>query len=368
MRIIQLLPTLSYGDAIGNDVLAMKKIIQEMGFDTSVYAEIIDNRLPSGVVRPFSEFPNLADNDVIVYHASTGTDLNYKLPQLGGRKLMIYHNITPPDFFQPYSPAAEQLAAYGLQGIKQLSDQVEQCLADSEFNSSNLRELGFTCPIDVCPILIPFRDYERTPNQHIIRKYREDGYVNLLFTGRIAPNKKQEDVIRAFYYYHTYHNPKSRLILVGSWNGLEKYYNRLCDYIKVLGITDSVIFPGHVKFNELVAYYKIADVFVCMSEHEGFCVPLVEAMYFDIPIIAYCSTAIPETLGGSGLLLENKDPKAAAAAIHQVIGNREFYQELVAGQRQRLENFSYLNVKKLFLGQLSSFLEKEGLYCKQSHL
>lgn len=361
MRVIQLLPTVSYGDAVGNDTLAIQDIIRQMGYETQIYAENIDGRLPARTAMPFSQFPDLTNEDVVIYHGSTGTELNFRLPQLGGRKIMIYHNITPPAFFHPYSPSAEQLTAFGLQGIENLRDTVDYCIADSEFNKSNLKEMGYPCPMDVCPVLIPFKDYERTPNKRILQQYAGDSYVNILFTGRVAPNKKQEDIIRAFFYYHTYYNKRSRLILVGSWNGMEKYYDRLCDYVNQLGLSDSVIFTGHIKFDEILAYYRLADVFLCMSEHEGFCVPLVEAMYFDVPIIAYRSTAIPDTLGGCGMLLESKHPKVVAAAIHQIISDNRFCQKLIEGQRQRLVAFAHESIKQRFVELLGSFLEKEGL-------
>ena len=156
--------------------------------------------------------------------------------------------------------------------------------------------MGYTCPIDVCPILIPFSDYEKEPDRRVLRRYKGDGKTNLLFVGRIAPNKKQENVIRAFYFYHKYYSPDSRLFLVGSWSGMESYYERLCDYVKALGIAEHVVFTGHIRFDEILAYYHLADVFLCMSEHEGFCVPLVEAMYFHVPIVAYSCAAVPDTL------------------------------------------------------------------------
>ena len=356
MQVVQLLPTISYGDAVGNDTLAIQDIIRQMGYETQIYAENIDGRLPARTAMPFSQFPDLTDEDVVIYHGSTGTELNFRLPQLGGRKIMIYHNITPPEFFRPYSSSLEQLAAAGIRGVSHLADKVDYCIADSAFNRENLWEMGYACPIDVCPILIPFMDYERSPNKRILQQYKEDGYVNILFTGRVAPNKKQEDIIRAFFYYHTYYNKRSRLILVGSWNGMEAYYNRLCDYVECLGLSDSVIFTGHIKFAEILAYYRIANVFVCMSEHEGFCVPLVEAMYFGIPVIAYRSTAIPDTLGGSGVLLENKNPKAAAAAIHRVIQDTAYHQEIVDRQKRRLEDFSYENVRERMVELLGNFI------------
>lgn len=321
MKVVQLLPTISFGDAVGNDVRAIRLILEEQGYETQIYAENIDDRLPKGTALPVTEFPALRDDDIILYHASTGTELNYKLPFFGGRKMMIYHNITPPHFFKPYSQEAEQLCQSGLEGIRFLANKVEYCIADSEFNKQDLLRMGYTCPIDVCPILIPFEDYEKKPDSGILSHCRSDGYMNLLFVGRIAPNKKQEDVVAAFYYYHKYYNAKSRLYLVGSWSGMDAYYRRLCDYVDRLGLSEYIVFPGHISFQEILAYYHTADLFLCMSEHEGFCVPLVEAMHFKIPIVAYTSSAIPDTLGNGGILLDVKAPETVAAAINRVVSN-----------------------------------------------
>ncbi|MBR1494205.1 MAG: glycosyltransferase family 4 protein [Acidaminococcaceae bacterium] len=341
MRVIQLLPTISYGDAVGNDVLAIREILRGLGYETAIYAENIDSRLPEGAALPYSCFPQISRDDVVIYHASTGTDLNYALREMPGRKLMIYHNITPPEFFAPYSQAAMKLCDYGLKGVRNMPGSVEYCISDSEFNKRDLLRMGFTCPIDVCPIIIPFSDYETPPNPGLMEKYGGDGVTNLLFVGRIAPNKKQEDVIRAFYAYHRFYDKNSRLILCGSWNGMERYYQRLADYAEALGLRQDVIFTGHIRFEEILAWYRVADAFVCMSEHEGFCVPLVEAMYFNVPIVAYNSSAIPETLGDSGVLLEDKSPALTAAAIDRVVSNKELREKVISRQQERLNNFSY---------------------------
>ena len=359
MRIIQLLPTISFGDAVGNDTRAIRKILEEMGYVTQIYAENIDPRLPHGTAYHVDEIPELESDDVIIYHASTGTELNYRLPSYCGRKVMIYHNITPPKFFAPYSSTAEQLTADGLAGIRYLADKMDYCIADSDFNKQDLLRMGYTCPIDVCPILIPFSDYDAPPSKAVISRYQGDGVTNLLFVGRIAPNKKQEDVIAAFYYYHKYHNPKSRLFLVGSWGGMEPYYEQLCRYIRELGLEDAVIFPGHIKFDEILAYYSIADVFLCMSEHEGFCVPLVEAMYFKIPIVAYRCAAIPFTMGNQGLLLDSKEPAFAAAVIEKIVSDELLRNRVIKLQNGRLQDYDYMAVRKKFEEYLKTFLRKE---------
>lgn len=354
MRVVQLLPTLSFGDAIGNDTIALKGVISEMGYDTAIYAENIDKRLPEGIAQKADKLRDLKKDDVLIYHKSTGTDLTFKIDNYKCRRIMVYHNITPPEFFRPYSTAATQLTEHGYKGVEYLRDKIDYVLAVSAYNRSELVKMGYTCPMDIRPILIKFDDYRQTPDEATIKKY-SDGRKNLVFVGRIAPNKKQENVIRAFYCYKKL-NPESRLILVGSSTGMENYYERLVKYANALGIGDDVIFPGHIKFSEILAYYRLADAFVCMSEHEGFCVPLVEAMFFDVPVIAYDTSAISDTLGGSGVLLDNNDPVFAAAVIDRVLTDEKLRESIIEGQRRRLEDFSYERIKATFEKELTDFI------------
>ncbi len=341
MKIIQLLPTMSFGDAVSNDTLAIRQMIREMGIETENYAENIDDRLPAGSVKPMREMPELEDEDLLIYHGSTGDPLNMWVPRLGGRKVMRYHNITPPEFFRGYNEQAVARAMSGLQEMQLIARAFPYGIADSDFNRQDMRKLGFKCPIDVCPIVIPLEDYDREPDKDVLKKYQGDGYTNLLFVGRIAPNKKQENVIRAFRHYRKYYNPKSRLFLVGSSTGMESYLGRLQGYVKALGIEDSVIFPGQISFRAILAYYRLADVFVCMSEHEGFCVPIIEAMYFGKPIVALRAAAVPGTLGGAGLLLEDAEPGVAAAAIDRIMRDEKLRDALKTEREKQLKKFSY---------------------------
>ncbi|WP_295217524.1 glycosyltransferase family 4 protein [Ruminococcus sp.] len=357
MKVIQLLPTMGMGDAIGNDVLALSKVLRDMGFQTGIYAETVDRRLPEGTAQTVDKMPRFSGEDVILYHKSTGTDLSFSLEQYACRKLMIFHNITPPRYFKGYNDTLTEISEYGMRGLCHLADKVDYCMADSAYNASVLRELNYRCPIVVRPILIPFSDYAKTPDPEVMAHYENDGYTNFVFVGRIAPNKKQEDVIRAFYCYKKYCNPKSRLFLVGSYTGMERYYHRLRRYVGALEL-DNVVFTGHIPFAQILAYYHLADLFLCMSEHEGFCVPLVEAMYFGIPILAYDSSAISDTLGGSGVLLQSNDPMEAALMADRVIRNRDLRREIVAGQRRRQQDFAYGEIRKLFEQQIREFLEK----------
>lgn len=355
MKIIQVLTTLSFGDAVGNDTVALKKVLEELGYSTGIFAENIDTRLPEGLVTPISELPELRRDDVVIYHLSTGTELNYQFADYPCRKLVIYHNVTPPHFLAPYNQEKARQCQYGLSGAKYLADKVDYCLPVSDFNRRDLAEMGYRCPMDVLPILIPFSDYEKEPSQKVLAKYRERIGANLLFTGRIAPNKCQEDVIAAFAAYKKNYDPDARLFFVGAWQGMEDYYARLLAYTKALDLTD-VIFTGHIPFDEILAYYRLADVFVCASEHEGFCVPLVEAMYFDVPIVAYDSSAIADTLGGSGLLLPEKTPLLMAGAISRILTDSELKERILENQRSRLQDFSHAKIKKMFQNYLENFL------------
>jgi len=354
MKIVQLLATMAFGDAVSNDAAAIDRMLSEMGYKTAIYASNIDPRLPKGAASSWKKMKELHDDDLLIFHGSTGDPVNQKIPTFGGRKMMRYHNITPSVFFRGYSQEAEKLTRVGRRQIQELAGKINYCVAVSDYNRNDLRKMGYECPIDVCPILIPFEDYEKEPDRKVLGKYQGDGWTNLLFVGRIAPNKKQEDVIRAFYYYHRDYNPKSRLILVGNDTGMENYRYQLENYAQALGLNDLVIFPGHISFAAILAYYRLADVFVCMSEHEGFGVPLVEAMYFDLPIVAFASSAIPETLGKGGLLLDSKDPQVAAAAINRIVWDQTLREALHEEQQKKLQDYKCENVKK----QLMHCLEK----------
>lgn len=359
MKIVQVLTSFAFGDAIGNDVCALDTALKSMGYQTEIYAEYIDKRIKKEHVFLVNRLIKLEKEDIIIYHLSTGTELNYKVAQSKARLLIYYHNITPPEFFHEYNLRAEESCKQGLAAAKYLAKKAEYCWSVSEFNKKDLLTMGYQQKIDILPILIPFDDYKKQPNREIIRKYGEDGVVNLLFTGRVAPNKKHEDIIRAFYYYKKYKNPKSRLFLIGGFDKKDRYFQKLQQYIEKLGLgAEDVIFPGHIKFDEILAYYHIADVFLCMSEHEGFCVPLIEAMYFEIPILAYASTAIPDTLGKGGLLLDEKDPIYASEIIHRLVIDKELVFYLREEQKKRLEEFSYKRIYLLLKKYITEFVGK----------
>ena len=350
MRIVQMLPVFAFGDAIGNDTLALDKALKDNGYESAIYAEHVDDRVKYAADM-IAEYDNRPD-DIILFHLSTGADMNYKISEYDNPLIIMYHNITPGSFFEKYDMNAYNVCESGRRAAKYLKKKATICIADSEYNKQELVEMGYECPIEVLPILIAFDDYQKKPTESVIEKYK-DGYTNIVFTGRVAPNKKHEDLIATFSYYKKYINPKSRLLLVGRYDFFPEYYRRLQKYVEQLGVED-VIFTGQVKFPDILAYYKVADVFLCLSEHEGFCVPLLEASFFEIPIIAYDAGAVPGTLDGAGVLLEDKAPERVADEIDRILNNENWKRQLIDGEKVRLAFFSEKSVQ----GQLEQIVKK----------
>lgn len=361
MRVFQVLVTLSFGDAVSNDCFAIKQVLLDAGYTTAIYAENIDKRVKDSHVKKYNSLPKLKASDVVLYHLSTGSEMNSKIMDLPCRKFVIYHNITPSQFFTSYNGTTARLCAMGHDETLKLKDTFEAGFCDSQFNLDQLRSYGYTCPLVVRPVLIPFEDYKKKPDQEVIEKMNEDKDTvkNVIFVGRIAPNKCQQDIISVAYAYKKLYDDKVRFILVGSSNGTEKYQNKLEFYSQLLEL-DNVEFTGQISFPAILAYYKTASAFLCLSEHEGFCVPVLEAMCFDVPVLAYNSTAVPETMGDSGIILEDKDPATAAAYLHELLLNESIRKEVIDGQRERLKRFSYETVSKEFLKTLEEFIKREA--------
>lgn len=357
LRIIQMTPTFTYGDGVGNDVMAIHNyLLSKPNVDTKVYSEVIDERIPEDVAENISMLPLLNENDIIIFHISTGSKLNELITEIPGKKIFKYHNITSPKWFDGYSMQGKALSEKGLEQVRRLRNVPDLCLADSEFNKQELIKMGYKCPIAVVPILIPLEDYKQKADEEIIKQYR-DGYTNILFTGRIVPNKKQEDVIRSFALYKKYYNPKSRLILIGAYSGIERYYEQLQLYTDTIRV-DDVIFTGKISFTQILAYYELADVFLCMSEHEGFCIPLIEAMVFQTPIIAYDSCAISETMGCGGILLKEKNFLEIAGLVNYVMKNPDIRENIIKKQREKLEMMSYDRVVSILWDEIKKLLQR----------
>lgn len=356
-RIIQIVASLNFGDAVGNDVRAIARALNEAGYATGIFTMAVHPKIKDEGVYLINMLPELNENDLIIYHYATADELADIIKEAPCKVVLRYHNVTPPAFFHGYDEGAEKVTREGLDEIADLKEAIDYGIVVSDFNKKDLIDMGYQCPIAVAPILIPFKDYEQEPDKDVVTRY-SDGKTNIVFVGRIVPNKKFEDVIACFAAYKEKYDPTARLFLVGNYQETDLYYQYLQDVIKKCGVGD-VIFPGHIAFNAILAYYKIADLFLCMSEHEGFCVPLVEAMFFETPIVAYASTAIPGTLGGSGVLVETKEPEAVAEKMHQVITDQAYREEIIEKQKRRLEDFSYDRIKEQILDEIGKVMYME---------
>lgn len=345
MKIIQITPTLSFGDAVSNDIISMSEVLTRMGYENEI-ATISATEKVKNKITKISHL-KMSKEDIIIYHMSIGSQLsNFVINADVSKKIMVYHNITPAHFFYGYDSLLSCCVA-GRTELKNLSWIIDFAMCDSDYNANELRELGFKNVVTL-PIIFNKQEYLDTkPSDEILSKYDEADYVNILFVGRLAPNKKQEDIISSFHLYNKYINPKSRLFLVGSSKGLEKYESSLKDFVSDNKVKN-VFFSGHVSFNDIIAFYKISDIFLCQSEHEGFCVPLLEAMIFKLPIIAYDSTAIPYTLGDSGITFKEKNHALVAEIINMVVKDLTLRCEIVRKQSKRLEFFDYKKVENQF--------------------
>jgi len=350
MRIDQLVSDMRYGDAITDNALMLRDVIAEAGWDSDIYAENIDVRLDADVKRTDEYKPG----SCIIHHFAIGGAVNDTVREISGvRKIMIYHNITPAEYFLGYNLTSYNLCLRAREQLKNAYDTYDLALGVSELNRAELEKLGYN-NTGVLPVMYDFSRLSAEPDRDYMEKL-DDGYVNIMFLGRLAPNKKQDDLIKAFYFYKTLINPGSRLIIAGSYDGMEKYLNELVSLTKILDLQD-VNFCGKVSYAQMAALYKRADVFLSMSEHEGFCVPLLEGMYAKAPILAYAAPGIAETLAGSGVLFDKKDYKPVAEMTDALVSKKDFRKAVIKGQTERLTYFNKDDIKTKFLSYVNGVM------------
>lgn len=351
IAIHQVLASLGYGDAIGHEVLGIQRVLREAGYESEIFCENADSRV-GDLTLDYWELPQASHPDnILIHHFSIGSRASRMAYALPDRMVLIYHNITPPEFFVDVHPGLVQLCYLGRRELGLYADRCDLALGDSEYNRQELEARGFP-DTAVLPV-VPDFSHLSGPPRSLHGTALDDGSVNVLFVGRMIPNKKIEDVIRIFGAYQRYFNPRSRLLLVGAQGGFERYVGALHYLVAKLGIRD-VQFLGHVTNEELIGYYEMADVFLCASEHEGFCVPLVEAFHMGVPVIAYASTAIPSTMDGAGILYTNKDPLHVAALVDRVASDGALRDRIIEGQDAALDRLEARD----FRGLLLNFMEQ----------
>jgi L-malate glycosyltransferase len=344
MEINQILPSITTGDAVSNECLRMQEILVSNGFKSSIYAENIDPQLTSKAIN-YKKYRDAKDK-ILIFHYSIGSTITDFVRSLKCQKVMRYHNVTPYKYFTDYNGQLAYLCKKGRDDIRMMKDGFFESIADSEFNKKELIEQGYK-NVEVLPILLDFHKYAAASvNKKLMNKLSDA--TNIVFVGKIAPHKAQKELVKIFYYYQKYINHDSRLLLIGSYSGFEKYYYELLEMIKKLQVKN-VMITGKISLGDLVSYYKCADLFLCASEHEGFCVPLAESMFFRVPIVAYNSTAIPYTLGGSGVMFNHKHAYIEIAEmINVILSDKTLANKIVLGQTGRMAEFSKRSTEENF--------------------
>jgi glycosyltransferase involved in cell wall biosynthesis len=337
MRIDQWVPALHRGDAIGDSARLMRDAFRRWGHEADVYAFDMDDDL-EGDGRYYRDWKAGRPNDVLIFHYALPSAMTHHLREHKGRRVVIHHNVTPPEFFDPWDAEMIRICRIGREELSLLKD-VDLGLGDSEYNRQELEDAGFK-KTGVLPIYLDFERY-RQPANPVLLRLMSEASTNVLFVGRVSPNKRHDDLIRLASYWKKFISADVRLALVGKLPRKHEYFDALQRHVYECGFTPwEVLWLGHVEHDDLLACYRGADVFVSMSEHEGFGVPLVEAMLMDVPIVAYRCTAVGHTLGDAGLQFAEKNIAQMAEAAHLVARDPAARAAALAGQAKRLPAFS----------------------------
>jgi L-malate glycosyltransferase len=338
MIVNQWVPAAHRGDAIGDSARRMRALLRQLGHDSDIYALTIDESL-QGDIRPFSD-TSAGRGDVTLFHYALPSPMTEAFARLAGGRVLQYHNVTPAAFFADYDPVLFRLAALARRELATLVGRIDLALGVSEYNRRELDELGFA-PTGVLPLAVDTTRITRAAPRPAIDKMLDDEYVNFLFVGRIAPNKKIEDHLRLAEHYKRYVDAFYRFIFVGRFDVVPRYYSTVRALLTEYRLMhERFVFTGPVTDEELAAYYRNAAVYISLSEHEGFCAPLIEAMAADVPILAYSAAAVPETLGGAGIQFAPKDLEQAAELAGALAFDDGLRRAIIAGQRRRLADFS----------------------------
>ena len=331
-------------DAIGNDVLGMRASLVDAGFDATAYAAEVHPAL-AGVARKLDldtqDFWRDPDT-LLIYHHSMGWPAGQDLLEASQNKIVIkYHNITPPRFFQPYSETYTGACRAGeVANFRVANHRRAYFWGDSTFNCRDLQRYG--APAERCRVLAPFHATEQMDplplDKKLLERYAKRRGTRILFAGGIKPNKGHLNLLRTVAEIKRRHDADVLLFLPGAMDSRLKAYQRhLKDVMETHGITANVVFPGAVSAAEMKTYFFMSDVFLCLSEHEGFCVPLVEAMYFRVPIVASGATAVAETAGDAGMVWMEEDIGCYAESVAACVEEPALRGTLKTAGRRRFE-------------------------------
>jgi L-malate glycosyltransferase len=353
VRVNQWVPAAHTGDAIGDSARRVRDMLRSMGHESDIYAMTIDDELRRDV-RRFDD-DGARRGDVTIFHFALPSPMSAAFAALPHGRVLQYHNVTPARFFAQYDPALFRLASIAREELASLADAADLALGDSAFNRQELDELGFD-RTEVMPIAVNTDRLTNAPPQPVLDSILDDEFVNFLFVGRIAPNKKIEDHIKLAEQYKRYVDEYYRFIFVGRYDVVPRYYAAIRALMAEYKMPqERFLFTGPVPDAELAAYYRAASVYISLSEHEGFCVPLVEAMAMDVPVLAYGGTAVPDTLGGAGVQFVPKDLEYAAELMGMLAFDDHPRDEVIEGQRRRLDAFGDRVIQQRLASVIANF-------------
>lgn len=352
MGVHQFLPSLSRGDAIGHHVQRIRPILERFG-PSRIYVDTCEASLRK-VALPYRAYEP-SPGDVAVYHSSIGSPMARWLLGVPVPVIVDYHNVTPVLYFAAYEPRIAALLYAGRIECALLAGRSPLGIADSAYSAREMEGMGYPSAATV-PIFLDHAAYERPPDRRLLdRLLATKTGTDVLYVGRLAPNKRQEDVMKAFALYRRHFDPGARLFLVGRASS-PRYARALEEFAAELGV-GGIHMVGGVSDEQLFAHYRAADAYLSMSEHEGFCVPLVECMIFGVPVVAYAAAAVPETLGEAGVLVRHRRYEEIAALVHLVATDAGARGRLVAAGRARLELFRPEQHEPRLAGLVSAVLD-----------
>jgi len=332
----QFVPALIARDATGSHTLLLRQALREAGWRSEIFAEATHDEL-LGETLPVDAYPELsAPGDVLVYQFSTSSAVSEFLAGRPEPLVLDYHNVTRPHLYGGWDAVSATRSAAALEELARLAPRAVLGLADSAYNETDLLEAG--CPrTAVVPVLVDLDRLVSAPDPRVAARLAAGGAgggVDWLFVGRLVPSKAQHDLVKALWAYRRLYDPDARLHLAGPTPS-GKYLASLRGFVADLGLSESVRIWGEVTDAALAALFAAADVYVSLSIHEGFGVPLLESMRASVPVVARAAGAVEATLGGAGLLLERAEPSYVAAAVHRVLHDEVLHQRLVrAGHGQ----------------------------------
>jgi glycosyltransferase involved in cell wall biosynthesis len=329
MRIDQVLCAAGPVDAVTGQALAYRRLLGEWGWTGEDYAPVQAAGMPAGAVRPLHKLQAARADAVVVHYSGYAPGLEVVLRQ-ARRSLLVSHNITPAHYFWANDPVEAVRCELARTQLGQLAPLAGALAGVSEFNAGELRALSGR-DAAVIPVLFDRRGLP-APEAN-----GGAGSLTALFVGRLVPHKRQDLVIRAFARWHG-RVPEARLVLVGTPLSADfaGSLKRLADELA----PGAVSFESGLSSDQLWQRYRTAGAFVCLSEHEGFCIPLLEAFHFGVPVIARAAGAVPEVVGDAGVMLEAGDRlQTVAELLSLVTGDGELRAELAARGEARLAAF-----------------------------